>query len=187
MPLPPIDITTNYYITIAEGGWSPCIEGNNAHNLRPFTGSVLPNCVGYVTGRWNEILGLNACIYLGNMDAKYLYNLALAQGCQGGKYPAEGALMVWNDTNNEGHAAVVDFVISKREVIASESGWNYTTAPIIRSITRQRDSGGSNCWGESSASRSFTGFVYLPGTVPPKYDDDAWYLYFHNFEGGFPQ
>lgn len=185
--LPNVDINSNYYITIAEGGWSPCIEGNDAHGLRPFAGSVLPNCVGFVTGRWNELLGLNDCIYLGNTDAKHLYNLAISQGCTAGKYPAEGALMVWNDTNNEGHAAVVETVYSRGLVIANESGWNYTSAPIVRGIVRQRDDGGHNMWGETSASRSFLGFVYLPGTAAPKYDDDAWYLYFHHFEGGFPQ
>ena len=184
MALPPINIATNYYITIAEGGWSPCIEGNNAHNLRPFDGSVLPNCVGFVTGRWNEILGLNDCIYLGNTDAKYLYNLAISQGCLAGTLPAEGALMVWDDTANEGHAAVVETVNTNRIVMASESGWNYTSAPVLRHITRVKGTGN---WGESSGTRSFLGFVYLPGVVPPKRDKDAWYIYFHNIKGGFPQ
>lgn len=184
MALPPIDITSNYYITIAEGGWSPCIEGNNAHNLRPFTGSVLPNCVGFAVGRWNEIIGAGNCDYLASVDAKYLYNVAIAQGCQTGTDPAEGALMVWTDTDNEGHAAVVEQVFTRRIVLANESGWNYTAAPIVRSITRIKGTGG---WGESSATRSFLGFVYLPGVVPPKRDDDAWYIYFHNIEGGFPQ
>ena len=41
------DIYSQYYITTAYGGWSPCIEGNNNYGLRPFAGSVLPNCVGY--------------------------------------------------------------------------------------------------------------------------------------------
>lgn len=42
-----MDIYGPYYIQTAYGGYSPCIEGNNAHNLRPFAGSVLPNCVGF--------------------------------------------------------------------------------------------------------------------------------------------
>ena len=45
--IPGLDINGPYYIQTAYGGYSPCIEGNNAHNLRPFAGSVLPNCVGY--------------------------------------------------------------------------------------------------------------------------------------------
>lgn len=45
MPAP--DIYSNYYIMTSYGGWSPCIEGNNAHGLRPFAGSVLPNCSGF--------------------------------------------------------------------------------------------------------------------------------------------
>ena len=43
----PADIYSNYYIKTTYGGWSPCILGNNAYGLRPFAGSVLPNCVGY--------------------------------------------------------------------------------------------------------------------------------------------
>lgn len=44
---PSFDINSNYYKTIAEGGWSPCIEGNNTYGLRPYTGCTLPNCVGF--------------------------------------------------------------------------------------------------------------------------------------------
>lgn len=47
MPAPAPDINSNYYIRYTYGGWSPCIEGNNAHGLRPFAGSVLPNCSGF--------------------------------------------------------------------------------------------------------------------------------------------
>lgn len=48
MPIPQPDIYSNYYIMQSYGGWSPCIQGNNAHGLRPFAGSVLPNCTGFV-------------------------------------------------------------------------------------------------------------------------------------------
>lgn len=175
------NISSNYYIQTAYGGWSPCIEGNNAYGLRPFAGSVLPNCTGYCTGRWNELLQTGDCRWLGSVAGKDLYALALSQGCIPSNVPQVGALMVWNDPNDDGHGAIVEVVYSNDDIETSESGYNYTTGPIVRTYRRQR--GNNGLWGETKQDRTFTGFVLLPGTpAPAGTGSEGWYMFFH--EGG---
>lgn len=174
----PANINSNYYIQIAYGGWSPCIEGNNAYGLLPFAGSVLPNCTGYCTGRWNELLQTGDCRWLGSVAGKDLYALALAQGCIPSNVPQVGALMVWDDPNDDGHGAIVEVVYSNDDVEASESGYNYTTGPIVRTYRRQR--GNDGLWGETKQDRTFRGFVLLPGTpAPAGTGSEGWYMFFH--------
>ena len=153
------DINSKYYIRKAEGGWSPCIEGNNAYGLRPFPGSVLPNCVGWATGRMNEKQDMGSCKYLGNRNAKEFVIFAKQQGLKMGNDPAEGACMVWGGSR-EGHVAIVEQVIDNDTVITSESGWNYRAKPIVRELTRKR---GSGSWGQSY---EFLCFIYALGHEP---------------------
>lgn len=138
--MPAADIYSNYYRTIATGGWSPCIEGNNAYGLRPFPGSVLPNCVGYTVGRFNELLGLNDCTWLGSTDAKYMLSLAISQGLQTGDEPVLGGVICW-DSSGDGHCAVIEMVIDNDTVRTSESGWNYQGPDIITHHMRYRVGG----------------------------------------------
>lgn len=153
------DINSKYYIRKAEGGWSPCIEGNNAYGLRPFPGSVLPNCVGWATGRMNEKQDIGYCKYLGNRNAKEFIIFAKQQDLKMGNDPAEGACMVWGGSR-EGHVAIVEQVIDNDTVITSESGWSYRAKPIVRELTRKRGSGN---WGQSY---EFLCFIYAPGHEP---------------------
>ena len=132
MSFPNPVLNSGYYITQASGGLSPCIEGNNAYNLRPFPGSVLPNCTGYVTGRFNEVLSLGACTYFGNYNANLYYGIGQLQGLQVGDIPIPGGVIVWDD-GNEGHAAFIEEVFDNDTVQTSESGWNYTSPPIVMS------------------------------------------------------
>ena len=153
------DINSKYYIRKAEGGWSPCIEGNNAYGLRPFPGSVLPNCVGWATGRMNEKQNVGSCKYLGNRNAKEFVIFAKQQGLKMGNDPAEGACMVWGGSR-EGHVAIVEQVIDNDTVITSESGWSYRAKPVVRELTRKR---GSGSWGQGY---EFLCFIYAPGHGP---------------------
>lgn len=163
------DIHSPYYIRKVNGGYSPCIPGNNAYGLRPFEGSVLPNCVGYATGRFNEKLGLGECKYLGNRNAVDFANWPSLQGLNWGMTPRVGACMVWG--HGEGHVAIVEEVISDTEVITSESGWSYRTGPIVREIRRKKGDNGK--WGYSY---DFLMFIYPPGSPePPKPDEPVYY------------
>ena len=151
-----MDINSKYYITRSCGGWSPCIQGNTRYGLRPFVGSVLPNCVGMLTGAFNEYGAFGECKYLGNANARDMIKLAVSQGLKIGTEPKEGAAIVWN-TDYLGHCAFVQRVISSDDIITVESGWRYTQPPIVRTIQR-RKSGSS--W--SYPGLDFMGFIYQP-------------------------
>ena len=73
-----IDIKSKWYITKKAGGINPCIQGNNKYGLRPFEGSVLPNCIGFATGYLNELLKEKSCHYLGN----YKYAEGIKEGAK---------------------------------------------------------------------------------------------------------
>lgn len=161
-----MDIYSPYYIQRSYGGYSPCIEGNNAHGLLPFPGSVLPNCVGWATGRFNEIMGLNACTYLGSTDAMYFMQFCATQGLQSGMTPKLGACMVWDEhyvgqTRIEGHVAIVEQVLSPTSVRTSESHWNATSLPLVEDNIRNY---GNGRWGYAA---QFLGFIYLPQPPAP--------------------
>ena len=53
-----------YYNTKSNGGFNPCALGNNSHGQRQKGLNILPNCVGYVVGRFSEIGGYGACKWL---------------------------------------------------------------------------------------------------------------------------
>jgi len=170
MALPVSDIYGPFYTQIAYGGYSPCIEGNNAHDLRPFDGSVLPNCVGYIVGRFNEALELDGCDWLGSVDAKYLIDLARTQGLKTGNRPVPGGVICWS-SENEGHAAFIEAIISRTQVLTSESGWNYDAEPIVRAYYRNRQAGG---W-YYAEDYTYQGIIYPPGVSFP---NDDYYIMF---------
>lgn len=166
------NIRSPYYIRKANGGLSPCIPGNDQYGLRPFTGSVLPNCVGWSSSRFNQkIFGDEnpKFEYLGNRNAVDFVKFVDLQGLDWGLTPRVGACMVWG--HGEGHVAIVEEVISDTEVITSESGWSYRSQPIVREIRRKKGDNGR--WGYSY---EFLMFIYPPGSPePPKPDEPVYY------------
>lgn len=175
-----MDIYGPYYIQASYGGYSPCIEGNNAYGLRPFAGSVLPNCVGFTVGHFNEMLNEGACTWLGNTDAKNQLALAQSQGLNTGDDPVVGGVICWDSADN-GHCAVIEQVIDNDTVITSESGSNYTSDPIVTINTRYRVNG---AWVYGSGY-TYQGVIYPPGYPPtpgPGTGSDGWYIFFHEVE-----
>lgn len=158
----PADIYSNYYIMQSYGGWSPCIQGNNAYGLRPFAGSVLPNCVGYTVGRFNEMLDEGYCRWLGNTDAKNQLALAQSQGLPTGDDPVVGGVICWDSAAN-GHCAVIEQVVNNDEVICTESGWSYSAPPIVRTYTHYRVNG---AWQHIISGYTYQGIIYPPGYTP---------------------
>ena len=61
--------------------------------------------------------------------------------------------------------AVVEQVIDNDNIVTSESGWNYTVPPAVRTVNRTRGANGR--WGYSQACK---GFAYPPG-VPGQMDE----------------
>lgn len=170
MPAP--DIYSNYYIRRVNGGWNPCIEGNTAHGLLPFPGSVLPNCSGFATGRFNELLSMGDCTYLGNANGGDFMYFASVQGLGTGSTPQVGAAIVWKNSG-EGHVAIVEQVISPTEIYCSESGWDWTSN--VWEYRTHYYNGGRWHW---NSDYNFQGFIYPPGIPGDVEDDEAYYIMF---------
>lgn len=150
------DINSKFFIMRQYGGYSPCIQGNDLYNLRPFTGSVLPNCSGWAVGEFNRLAGEKTCKWLGSWNARDMLKNAKAQGLKTGTAPVVGGLLVW-DTDYKGHCAIIEEVKTDSEVIASESGWRYTSGPIVRTYNRKRT---GQAW--EYPGGKFLGIVYPP-------------------------
>lgn len=153
------DMYSNYYIQTSHGGWSPCIEGNNQHGLLPFSGSVLPNCSGWATGRFNEKLNLGACTYLGSANGgDFVDQFAASQGLEVSIEPVIGGAMVWKN-NGDGHVAIVENIIDQDTIVCSESGWDWTSPPVWDYKTHYRNNGR---WHANSTYR-YQGCICPPG------------------------
>ena len=144
-----------YYITKSNGGWSDAIKGSPTDSEC----DVLPNCVGYAYGRFNEIGGYGYCKYLRPVNAE---NFMQYKGSlEVGQTPRVGACMVWqrgdtlSNSDGAGHVAIVEKVISSTEVYTSESGWG--CKPFWNQTRRKGDGN----WGQNS-SYKFLGFIYNP-------------------------
>lgn len=151
-----------YWTKTTYGGYNEQILGNSVN--RPWTGSVLPNCTGYVHGRWMELANQpydfdpsilpwgNASTYYGNSSAEK------------GQDPRLGACMVWGV--GAGHVAIVEEIIDNDTVLTSESDWGSSSAGGTVFVTRTRHRGWN--WGYYSGySRAFLGFLYHPNIAPP--------------------
>ena len=142
-----------YYIRKANGGYNPCIKGSPTDK----DCNVLANCVGYATGRFNEIGEYNECKYLGNANAENFTKFCKSQGLELGQVPKQGACMVWEGKGTKaGHVCSVERVISGTEVLTSESG--YGDKRIFWTKTRKKGNGN---WG-AGTNYIFKGFIYNP-------------------------
>lgn len=116
------------YKTPKGQGKNPCILGNKGKTKdgikMPFSGSVLPNCVGYVVGRTSEGCGETSC-HLNSMDA-YKFWTSQPSGWTKTQIPSVGAVAVWGKGTGSayGHVAVVERVESNSVVWISESNWS---------------------------------------------------------------
>ena len=155
----------NIYYNRPNIGVNPCIRGNFPYDSKNPTGwaglNVLPNCTGWATGRFNELIGNGTCKYLGKGDAKQYYSFARKQGLKVGTTPKIGACIVW-DGGMYGHAAIVEEIIDDETIIVSQSGW-YSKVPMWRAKHRR----GNGNWTEGGDAYwmgrySFLGFVYQP-------------------------
>lgn len=91
------------FVNVNYGGRNRCIVIDTQN------GCVLPNCTGYVHGRWLE-MGIDPTnLYLGNATNYYSYT---ADGYQRGQSPMLGAIACWSGgSDGAGHVAVVEEII----------------------------------------------------------------------------
>lgn len=153
------------YITTGSGGWNTCIKGYPTDK----EANVLSNCVGFSSGRFNEIInearGTEGCTYKTlNCNAENFIERAEKAGLKIGQEPRVGAIICWmkgstlSGSDGAGHVATVEKINVDGTIYTSESGygskafWNQT-----RSNTNGR-------WGMAS-NYSFRGFIYLPDDV----------------------
>ena len=148
------------YITRGAGGWSNCIKG---YPTEP-NANVLANCVGYASGRYNELIQLardfNECRYTNlRCNASGFIERALEASLEVGNTPRVGSIMCWGGGNEGcGHVAVVERVDSDNQVYTSESDYGGTA---FYNALRNNSNGR---WGLSS-SFYFRGFIYQPSDV----------------------
>lgn len=135
-------IGKNKYYIKAPSGYNPCILGNNSKGQRDKYLDVLPNCVSWAVGRFNEIVGKKNCdlLYIvgKNNNAKNLIAHAKAQGLEVTKEPTLGGCMVWTHKAKAGHVAIVERIIDAKTVVTSESEWN---GKVFSTYTRVRGNG----------------------------------------------
>ena len=153
-----------YYNTKKVGGYNPCIMGNPKNRNKDL--NVLPNCVGYVTGRFNEIGAYGSCKYLGNTNAANYIDLARKQGLTVTQRPTVGGCMVWKGGNTgEGHVAIVEMDLGNR-VVTSESEY-YGKQFVI--YQRFGDGWKSGCYW-MGASYTYLGCIKNPAVKPEEKD-----------------
>ena len=154
-----------YYNRKANGGYNPCIPGNYPYNAAKTVGypglTVLPNCTGYATGRFAEIIGDPECKYFGKKDARDYYKVGRSQGLKTGNVPKLGSCIVWDD-GKYGHVAIVEQIIDKETIVVSQSGW-YSKVPMWKATHKI----GNGNWiegGDFYWMKKYTliGFVYNP-------------------------
>ena len=106
------------YITIGSGGWNTCIKGYPTDK----EANVLANCVGYASGRTNEIINeardTEGCTYKTlNCNAENFIERAEKAGLKIGTEPRVGAIMCWmkgatlSGSDGAGHVAKLSFTI----------------------------------------------------------------------------
>lgn len=157
-----------YYNTIKSGGFNPCILGNNDHGQRVKGLNVLPNCVGYVIGRFNAIGQYNACKWLaGQGNACDFIKIAKAQGLQIVTRPVVGGCMVWSGgPGGYGHVAIVELDLGNR-FLTSES--EYYGKPFVTYQRFGEDWRGGCYW--MGRSYKFLGCIVNPALQEKDEDD----------------
>lgn len=148
------------FITRGSGGWNTCIKGSPRYQYA----DALANCVGYASGRFNEIINIaretSGCTYTTlNCNAVNFKERAEAAGLQTGSTPRRGAIMCWGKEGDAGHVAIVERVNNNNSVYTSESGWG--SSSIFWNSTRTNNNGRWGC----GAGYYFRCFIYLPDDV----------------------
>lgn len=153
------------YITTGSGGWNTCIKGYPTDK----EANVLANCVGYASGRTNEIINeardTEGCTYKTlNCNAENFIERAEKAGLKIGTEPRVGAIMCWmkgatlSGSDGAGHVATVEKINDDGTIYTSESGYG------SKAFWNQTRSNANGRWGMAS-SYSFRGFIYLPDDV----------------------
>ena len=161
------------FITTGAGGWNTCIQGYPTDS----GANVLANCVGYASGRFNEIInearGTTGCTYKYlNCNAENFIERAQSAGLKTGSTPRVGAIgcamkgSTLNGGDGAGHVWIVEKVNSATSTYTSESGYGSTA------FWNQTRSNSNGRWGLGSGY-TFRAYIYLPDDVQKVVDGSA--------------
>jgi hypothetical protein len=153
------------FITTGKGGWNTCIQGYPTDS----GANVLANCVGYASGRFNEIInearGTTGCTYKYlNCNAENFIERAQSAGLKTGSTPRVGAIgcamkgSTLNGGDGAGHVWIVEKVNSSTSTYTSESGYGGSA------FWNQTRSNSNDRWGLGSGY-TFRAYIYLPDDV----------------------
>ena len=166
------DNNSKCYVNYETGGWSGAIVCSDDY------ANVLPNCVGYANGRFNEIydemkgttgskypwFNCNACNFIKRRNEMY-------PELQIGNDPKPGAIIVWTGGwGDYGHVAIVERINYDGSILTSESAYG---GSAFYNCTRYK----ANEWGMGGTYK-FAGFIYNPAVpdiapgVTPTVDKD---------------
>lgn len=159
------------FITVSKGGWNTCVQGSPTDK----DCNVLANCVGYASGRFNEIIniarGKEGCTYNKlYSDAENFIEHAQEAGLAVGNEPRVGAICclakgdIYSSSDGAGHVFIVEKVNEDGSIFTSESAYGGTA---FYNSTRNNSNGR---WG-SGAAYWFRGFIYLPDDVQKIVDE----------------
>ena len=154
-------VNNKNYIVTGSGGWNTCIKGSP---MDP-TANALANCVGYASGRFNEIINIardaSGCTYTTlNCNAAYFIERAQAAGLAVGTTPRRGAIgCMGGGYDGAGHVFIVERVDNNNQIYTSESGWG--SPAIFWNQVRTNNNGRWGC----NSNYYFRGFIYLPDDV----------------------
>lgn len=146
----PPDPSNMLWINTSYGGFNRCIVINDA------TGLTIPNCTGYVHGRWMEESGTTECpLSVSNAANYYGYT---ADGMPRGSEPQLGAVICFStgQGGQPGHVAIVEEIVDADTIITSDSNYG---AEYFVMRTRYRSLGWN--W-YSGSDLVFQGFIYNP-------------------------
>ena len=118
------------YIRKTSGGWNTCIQGSPTDSEC----NVLSNCVGYASGRfneiYNEITGNEGHKWSTlNCNAENFIERATAAGLEISDTPTLGGIMVWSkgeagvSSDGAGHVAIVERIYDSEHIYTSESSY----------------------------------------------------------------
>lgn len=137
-------------------GYSICIKGKPTDK----DCDVLSNCVGYVCGRFNEIIGKMKYPTL-CCNAENFIERAKSLGLEISKVPTLGGIMVWQKgstlkgSDGAGHVAIVEDIYNSNEIYTSESGYN------SKAFWNSKRNNNNGRWGAGSAYK-FRGCIVNP-------------------------
>lgn len=145
-----------FYITKDSGGYSQCIKGKPTDSKA----NVLSNCVGYASGRFNEIIGTMKYPTL-NCNAENFIERAKSLGLKISSVPTLGGIMVWqkgstlSNSDGAGHVEIVEAIYDNNNIYTSASNYGGTA------FYNAKRSNSNGRWGMASGYK-FRGCIINP-------------------------